>query len=76
MEVVTRSIELSYGENCSMRIEKGVKYLVKLFDGNKIQDLLHKFNGCKDYNPEDALDRAAFFNGLGNYFALVVQSYR
>ncbi|XP_037730417.1 putative serine protease K12H4.7 [Drosophila subpulchrella] len=75
MEVVTRSIELSYGGNCSMRIEKGLKYLVKLFDDNQIQDVLYKFNGCKDYNPEDALDRAAFFNGLGNYFALVVQSY-
>jgi len=50
--------------------------LGKLFDDNQIQNLLYKFNGCKDYNPEDALDRAAFFNGLGNYFALVVQSYR
>jgi len=76
MEVVTRSIELSYGENCSLRIEKGLKHLVKLFNDNQIQNVLYKFNGCKDYNPEDALDRAAFFNGLGNYFALVVQSYR
>ncbi|XP_016960097.2 putative serine protease K12H4.7 [Drosophila biarmipes] len=75
MEMVSRSIEISYGENCSLRIEKGLKYLVRLFDDNHIRDLLFKLNGCEDYNPKDALDRAAFFNGLANYFALVVQSY-
>ncbi|XP_070073361.1 putative serine protease K12H4.7 [Drosophila takahashii] len=75
MEIVSDSIQLSYGHNCSLRIEKGLKFLVKLFDDNQIQELLYKFNGCEDYNPMDTLDRAAFFNGLGNYFALVVQSY-
>ncbi|KAH8344145.1 hypothetical protein KR084_005413 [Drosophila pseudotakahashii] len=75
MEIVSDSIQLSYGYNCSLRIEKGLKFLVKLFDDNQIQELLYKVNGCEDYNPTDTLDRAAFFNGLGNYFALVVQSY-
>ncbi|XP_017112071.2 putative serine protease K12H4.7 [Drosophila elegans] len=75
MELVSRSIQLSYAHNCSMRIEKGLKHLVKLFNDNGIQELLYEFNGCEDYNPKDPLDRAAFFNGLGNYFALVVQSY-
>ncbi|KAH8369289.1 hypothetical protein KR009_007028 [Drosophila setifemur] len=76
MELVERSIQLSYGHSCSQRIENGFNYLVKLFDDNEIQNLLKKFNGCEDYNPRNPLDRAAFFNGLGNYFALVVQSYR
>ncbi|KAH8278557.1 hypothetical protein KR018_005210 [Drosophila ironensis] len=75
MEGVSSSIQLSYGENCSLRIQRGLEYLETLFENNKIETLLHKFNGCKDYNPSDPLDRAAFFNGLGNYFALVVQSY-
>ncbi|KAH8248220.1 hypothetical protein KR038_006423 [Drosophila bunnanda] len=76
MEMVSSSINLSYGKNCSLRIERGFKHLVKLFDDDDINDLLGKFHACKDYNPRDPLDRAAFFNGLGNYFALLVQSYR
>ncbi|KAI8046728.1 putative serine protease K12H4.7 [Drosophila gunungcola] len=75
MELVSRSIQLSYGHNCSTRIEKGLNYLVKLFNDNGIQELLYELNGCEDYNLKNSLDRAAFFNGLGNYFALVVQSY-
>lgn len=76
MEVVGKSIQLSYGNNCSLRIEKGFKFLAKLFDGDEIQELLYNLNGCEGYSPKNPLDRAAFFNGLGNYFALVVQSYR
>lgn len=76
METVSSSIQLSYGENCSLRIDKGFKHLAKLFDGNGIKDLLGKFNACEGFRPTDALDRAAFFNGLGNYFAWLVQSYR
>ncbi|XP_070143126.1 putative serine protease K12H4.7 isoform X2 [Drosophila kikkawai] len=75
MEAVSSSIQLSYGRNCSLRIEKGLKHLVKLFEDDDIKDLLAKFNACEDYNPRHPLDRAAFFNGLGNYFALLVQSY-
>ncbi|XP_020814127.1 putative serine protease K12H4.7 [Drosophila serrata] len=75
MDMVSSSIKLSYGQNCSLRIEKGLKHLVKLFDDNDIKDLLDKFNACENYNPRNPLDRAAFFNGLGNYFALLVQSY-
>ncbi|XP_043655704.1 putative serine protease K12H4.7 [Drosophila teissieri] len=75
MEMVGKSIKLSYGHNCSLRIERGFKFLVKLFDGDEIQELLYNLNGCKGYRPKNPLDRAAFFNGLGNYFALVVQSY-
>uniref|UniRef100_B3P0B3 GG23317 n=1 Tax=Drosophila erecta TaxID=7220 RepID=B3P0B3_DROER len=75
MEMVDKSIRLSYGHNCSLRIEKGLKFLVKLFDGDEIQELLYNLNGCEGYRPKNPLDRAAFFNGLGNYFALVVQSY-
>ncbi|XP_002096319.3 putative serine protease K12H4.7 [Drosophila yakuba] len=75
MEMVGKSINLSYGHNCSLRIERGFKFLVKLFDGDEIQELLYNLNGCKGYRSKNPLDRAAFFNGLGNYFALVVQSY-
>ncbi|KAH8268389.1 hypothetical protein KR026_006212 [Drosophila bipectinata] len=76
MDAVGSSVQLSYGQNCSHRITRGFEYLVKLFNENKVQTLLSKFNGCKDYDPENPLNRAAFFNGLGNYFALIVQSYR
>ncbi|SPP83757.1 blast:Putative serine protease K12H4.7 [Drosophila guanche] len=75
MEVVSHSIRLSYGQNCSTRIQKGFHHLAKLFDENHILELLQKLNSCEDYEPNDPLDRAAFFNGLGNYFALIVQSY-
>ncbi|XP_022216259.2 putative serine protease K12H4.7 [Drosophila obscura] len=75
MEVVSQSIRLSYGQNCSTRIQKGFHYLAKLFTENQILELLRKLNGCEEYDPNDVLDRAAFFNGLGNYFALIVQSY-
>ncbi|XP_041674936.1 LOW QUALITY PROTEIN: putative serine protease K12H4.7 [Drosophila eugracilis] len=75
MEVVSQSIDLTYGRNCSLRMENGFKHLVKLFNDNEIEELLYQFNSCEDYNPEDPLDRAAFFNGLGNYFALIIQSY-
>ncbi|KAH8318754.1 hypothetical protein KR074_005390 [Drosophila pseudoananassae] len=76
MDMVSSSVQLSYGQNCSQRISRGFEYLVKLFNDNKIKTLLSKFNGCMDYDPKNPLDRAAFFNGLGNYFALIVQSYR
>lgn len=76
MDLVSSSVQLSYGQNCSQRITRGFEHLVKLFHENNIQTLLSKLNGCKDYDPENPLDRAAFFNGLGNYFALIVQSYR
>ncbi|XP_001954817.4 putative serine protease K12H4.7 [Drosophila ananassae] len=75
MDMVSSSVQLSYGQNCSQRISRGFEYLVKLFHENNIRTLLSKFNGCKDYDPKNPLDRAAFFNGLGNYFALIVQSY-
>ncbi|XP_017141519.1 putative serine protease K12H4.7 [Drosophila miranda] len=75
MEVASNSIRLSYGQNCTTRMQKGFQHLTKLFEENQIPELLQKLNGCEDYEPNDPLDRAAFFNGLGNYFALIVQSY-
>jgi len=76
MQLVNNSIQLSYGHNCTERLEKGLNYLVKLFNSNETRELLKDFNACGNYNANDELDRMAFFNGIGNYLALIVQSYR
>ncbi|EDW83818.2 uncharacterized protein Dwil_GK13814 [Drosophila willistoni] len=75
MEMVSQSINLSYGHNCSQRIDKGLKHLSELFKENLIEEYLKRLNACKNFNPKDTLDRAAFFSGISNYLALIVQSY-
>ncbi|XP_034488476.1 putative serine protease K12H4.7 [Drosophila innubila] len=76
MQLVNNSIQLSYGRNCTERLEKGLSHLVELFNSNKTTELLKKLNACENYNANDELDRISFFNGIGNYLALIVQSYR
>ncbi|KAM8704247.1 hypothetical protein ACLKA7_008791 [Drosophila subpalustris] len=75
MQLVNNSIQLSYGLNCTERLEKGLNHLVKLFNSNETTELLKKLNACENFNANDELDRISFFNGIGNYFALIVQSY-
>lgn len=76
MQLVNNSIQLSYGHNCTERLEKGLNHLVELFNSNETTELLEKLNACENYNANDELDRISFFNGIGNYLALIVQSYR
>ncbi|XP_032597712.1 putative serine protease K12H4.7 [Drosophila grimshawi] len=75
MQFVGNSINLTYGHNCTQRLENGFNHLVKLFNTNKISKLLERLDACASFNASDLLDRISFFNGIGNYFALVVQSY-
>lgn len=76
MQLVGESLELSYGRNCTARLEQGMKHLVDLFNANDTHDLLVELNACKGFDANDFWDRTTFFSGIGNYFALVVQSYR
>lgn len=76
MQLVGESLELSYGRNCTVRLEQGMKDLVDLFNANDTHELLAELNACKGFDANDFWDRKTFFSGIGNYFALVVQSYR
>ncbi|KAH8311478.1 hypothetical protein KR044_006548 [Drosophila immigrans] len=75
MELVSSSIQMSYGHNCTERVEKGLQHMVELFQANETESLLKALNACENYNANDDLDRMSFFNGIGNYLALIVQSY-
>ncbi|XP_064550977.1 putative serine protease K12H4.7 [Drosophila montana] len=75
MQLVENSLNLSYGHNCTQRIERGLNHLVKLFNTNETTEFLKRLNACPSYNANNLLDRMTFFSGIGNYFALVVQSY-
>ncbi|XP_034112359.2 putative serine protease K12H4.7 [Drosophila albomicans] len=75
MKLVSSSLQLSYGHNCTERLEMGLQHLVELFKANETESLLKALNACGNFNAMDALDRISFFNGIGNYFALIVQSY-
>lgn len=76
MQMVENSLTVSYGANCTQRLEQGFKHLVKLFNENKTNELLSRLNACPTYNASDRLDRITFFSGINNYFAWVTQSYR
>ncbi|KAH8399512.1 hypothetical protein KR215_012137 [Drosophila sulfurigaster] len=75
MKLVSSSLQLSHGHNCTERLEMGLQHLVELFKANETESLLKALNACGNFNAMDALDRISFFNGIGNYFALIVQSY-
>ncbi|XP_030374212.1 putative serine protease K12H4.7 [Scaptodrosophila lebanonensis] len=75
MEMVSNSINLRYGRKCTQRIRRGLQYLAHILNGNESREVLEQLNACPHFNVSDQLDRAAFFNGIDNYFALIVQSY-
>ncbi|KAH8359533.1 hypothetical protein KR093_007390 [Drosophila rubida] len=75
MELVSSALQLSYGRNCTERLERGLQHLAALFRANETKSLLQALNACENFNANDALDRMSLLNGIGNYFALIVQSY-
>lgn len=76
MSLVMSSLEKKGGLSCSRKLNEGFRNLAKAFQTNKARSILKRLNVCQSFDATNPLDRQAFFNGLSNYFAGLVQSYR
>ncbi|KNC32071.1 hypothetical protein FF38_02260 [Lucilia cuprina] len=75
MTLTLTSLQQKGGVKCAQKLDEAFKGLVKSMNTNKAYSLLRKLNICQTFDATNHLDRQAFFNGLGNYFAGLVQSY-
>ncbi|XP_037807839.1 putative serine protease K12H4.7 [Lucilia sericata] len=75
MTLTMTSLQQKGGVRCAQKLDEAFKGLVKEMQTNKASSLLRKLNVCQTFDATNTLDRQAFFNGLGNYFAGLVQSY-
>ncbi|KAM7362317.1 putative serine protease K12H4.7 [Cochliomyia hominivorax] len=69
------SIKEKGGLTCSHKLEEAFNSLAKAMQTNRALGLLKRLNICRTFDTSNPFDRQAFFNGLSNYFAAVVQSY-
>lgn len=76
MTLTLSSIYQKGGVTCGRKLEEAFKGLVKLMQPDKVNSIVQRFKMCKSFDYSNPLNQQAFFNGLGNYFASLVQSYR
>lgn len=75
MQQVGKVIQLRGGSECSELLESGLEDIAALLESSKAAQLQNALRICKNFEATNQLDRAAFFNGLGNYFATFAQLY-
>lgn len=75
-EVVSKSIEIAGGSNCSQRIYRAYNELEKLITANELTRVEKLFNLCFPLNFSNQLDVSIFLSGLTNSFAHIVQWHR
>ena len=75
MSLAMTSINQKAGSNCAKKLEIAFKSLAKVMPTHQFNTVLRRLNVCSSFDNTAELDRQAFFNGLGNYFAALVQSY-
>ncbi|XP_039947861.1 putative serine protease K12H4.7 [Bactrocera tryoni] len=75
MHQVGMVIQQRGGSECSELLERGLNGIAALLESSKASQLLSALHICSNFEPKNQLDRAAFFNGLGNYFATFAQLY-
>ena len=75
MSLAMTSIKQKAGSNCAKKLEVAFKSLAKVMPTQQFNKVLSRLNVCPKFDNTAELDRQAFFNGLGNYFAGLVQSY-
>lgn len=76
MQSVGESIEKEGGTACYERLGNALQQLNQIIESENFKDIQNYWNLCDDFNADNELDRAALFNGFGNYFAALVQSQR
>ncbi|XP_075148560.1 putative serine protease K12H4.7 [Haematobia irritans] len=76
MSYTMKSIKELGGLKCSNKLEDAFQSLRhKLISPSTSHALLRRLKSCQSFNPSNEMDISAFFNSLGNYFAVLVQSY-
>ncbi|XP_065354694.1 putative serine protease K12H4.7 [Calliphora vicina] len=75
LSLTMHSLQQKGGVTCKQKLEEAFKGLVNIMQSSKMYSLLKRLKICQSFDTTNPLDRQAFFNGLGNYFASLVQSY-
>lgn len=75
MHQVGKVIQQRGGPECSERLERSLNGIAVLLESTKVAQLLSALRICNNFEATNQLDRAALFNGLGNYFAAFAQLY-
>ncbi|CAD6995779.1 unnamed protein product [Ceratitis capitata] len=75
MQQVGEVVEHRGGRQCSGRLESGLISMATQLESSNASQLLQALRVCNNFEPTNPLDRAALFNGIGNYFAAYAQLY-
>lgn len=75
-EVVSKSIEIAGGTNCSQRINQALNELEQLIASNDLTRVEKLFNLCFPLDLSNQLDMSIFFSALTNSFSNIVQTHR
>lgn len=76
MTLTMSSIFQKGGVTCGRKLEEAFKGLVRAMQPDKVNTIEKRLKICKSFDNTNPLNHQAFFNGLGNYFASLVQSFR
>ncbi|XP_011185032.2 putative serine protease K12H4.7 [Zeugodacus cucurbitae] len=75
MHQVGKVIQQRGGPECADRLDRGLNDIATLLESTEAAQLLRALRICNNFVATNQLDRAALFNGLGNYFAAFAQLY-
>ncbi|XP_017475617.1 PREDICTED: putative serine protease K12H4.7 [Rhagoletis zephyria] len=75
MQQVGNVIQHRGGHKCTERLEAGLERIATLLESSNASKLLQALRICNNFKTTNQLDRAALFNGIGNYFAAYAQLY-
>ncbi|XP_053962487.1 putative serine protease K12H4.7 [Anastrepha ludens] len=75
MQQVGKVIQHRGGHECARRLEAGLTAMAAILDSSNSSQLMRALRICNNFEATNQLDRAALFNGIGNYFAAYAQLY-